>query len=279
MCNLLFVFALLLGFDPPPIEDPLIKNLVWNRYITTNFTILSIDNDQGYWMKNNLEDIKIWCLTRWGFSDIKFSKECRIFCVPDKNLLKKLFNLDSSKIEIRKKNDEIEITAMWLVLDDKPSKVLPIYLTEIILAEFESSNLVKLPLWSKKGMSSLNGMIDDIKLDLSNLSNVKIYDIQTILNMNEQQFVKLGQDKQKLFINQSVALCLLLRKEFGELKLHSFLKTSFQSGSNESVKKVLGFKDYSDFEKTYVRYINGLSKDITNKVTPDSYLQIKKTER
>ena len=58
MCNLLFVFALLLGFDPPAIEDPLIKNLVWNRYITTNFTILSIDNDQGYWMKNNLEDIK-----------------------------------------------------------------------------------------------------------------------------------------------------------------------------------------------------------------------------
>ncbi|MEI7488402.1 MAG: hypothetical protein WCJ72_13535 [Chryseobacterium sp.] len=276
---MLFVFALLLGFDPPAIEDPLIKNLVWNRYITTNFTILSIDNDQGYWMKNNLEDIKIWCLTRWGFSDIKFSKECRIFCVPNKNLLKKLFNLDSSKIEIRKKNDEIEITAMWLVLDDKPSKVLPIYLTEIILAEFESSNLVKLPLWSKKGMSSLNGMIDDIKLDLSNLSNVKIYDIQTILNMNEQQFVKLGQDKQKLFINQSVALCLLLRKEFGELKLHSFLKTSFKSGSNESVKKVLGFKDYSDFEKTYVRYIDGLSKDITNKVIPDSYLQIKKIER
>jgi hypothetical protein len=63
------------------------------------------------------------------------------------------------------------------------------------------------------------------------------------------------------------------------LKFHSFLKTSFQSGSNESVNKVLGFKDYSDFEKTYVRYINGLSKDITNKVIPDSYLQIKKNER
>lgn len=278
MYNSLFSLLLILSFQNT-VDDPEIKNLVWNRYVTSNFTILSIDNDQGQWMRNNLENIKIWCLTRWGLPDIKFSKECRIFCVPNHVLLKKLFNLDDSKVEIRRKDGAIEITAMWLALDDKPAKVLPIHLTEIVIAEFEEINKFKFAFWAKKGIAALNGVIPDIKNDLSSLKDAKLMSLESLLNFNQEQFLKLSAEKQKIFIDQSVCLCLLLRKEFGEVKLHSFLKKSYQNGSNEAVQKVLGFVNVEDFEKTYSRYVSGLSKDILEKATPDSYLQIKKAER
>ena len=269
---------LIIGYQNP-IDDPEIKNLVWNRYVTTNFTILSIDNDQGYWMKNNLESIKFWCLNRWGLPDVKFSKECRVFCVPNSGLLKKLFNLDSSKMEIRKKDGLLEITAMWLSLDDKPAKLIPTQLTEIVMSEFEEVNKFKFPFWAKKGMTALNGIIPDIKNDLSILKDAKLFGVESILNFSGDQFAKLSVERQRIFINQSECLCLLLRKEFGEVKFHSFMKTSFQTGSEDAVKKVLGFKNMDDFEKTYARYVNGISKDVSEKNTPDSYLQIKKVEK
>ena len=260
-------------------DDQLLKDLAWHRYVTSNFTILSIDDDHGLWMKNNLDDIKVWCLTRWGLPDVKFSKECRIFCVPDSAMLNKLFNLNDSKVEIRRKDGLIEITAMWLALDDKPAKILPINLSQIIFAEFEQVNHFKFPIWSIKGMCQLNGLTSDIKVDLSSLSSSKLFDLESILNLQEDQFLKLSLDRQKVFSSQSAALCLLLRKEFGEVRLHSFLKTSHHSGSKVATEKVLGFKAMDDFQKTYVRYVNGLSKDLQERVTPDSYLTIKKAER
>lgn len=274
MLNYILFLTLTFGFQQS-LDDPEIKNLVWNRYITNNFTILSIDDDQGYWMKNNIENIKSWCLTRWGLPDVKFSKECRVFCVPNSSMLKKLFNLDSSKMEIRTKDGSLEITAMWLALDEKPSDLIPVQVSEIIFTEFEYVNKFKFPLWAKKGMAFMNSSITDIKNEFISLSDAKNV-IENILNMNQDQFNKLTSDKKIQFIKQSAALILMIRKEFGEVKLHSFFKVSYQNGSLEAVQKVLGFSGYSDFEKTYLRYTNGLSKDISQKTTPDSYLQIKK---
>ena len=274
MLNSILFLTLTFGFQQS-LDDPEIKNLVWNRYITNNFTILSINDDQGYWMKNNIENIKSWCLTRWGLPDVKFSKECRVFCVPNSAMLKKLFNLDSSKMEIRTKDGSLEITAMWLALDEKPSNLIPVQVSEIIFTEFEYANKFKFPLWAKKGMALMNSSIADIKNEFISLSDAKNV-VENILNMSQNQFDKLTFDKKNQFIKQSAALILMIRKEFGEVKLHSFLKVSYQNGSLEALQKVLGFSGYSDFEKTYLRYTNGLSKDISQKATPDSYLQIKK---
>ena len=260
-------------------EDPDLKDLAWHRYVTSNFTILSINDEQGLWVRNNIENIKVWCITRWGFPDVKFSKECRVFCVPDSAMLNKLFNLDSSKVEVRKKDNSIEITAMWLALDDKPAKILPSNLSQIIFAEFEQVNKFKFPIWAIKGMSNLNGLISDIKLDISILPENKLFDLDSILNFQEDQFDKLSLDKQKIFVSQSTALCLMLRKEFGEVRLHSFFKVNFQQGSKSAVEKVLGFKSTNDFQNTYTRYIKGLSKDVREKIIPESYLIIKKSER
>lgn len=143
--------------------DPALKDLAWNRYTTKSFVIMSIDDAQGKWMSGNMELVKSWCLERWGFPDFQFTKECRVFCVPNKALLKKLFNLDDSKAEIRQTNGKIEISAMWLVLDDKPSRVIPPQLTKICFAEFEQKHNVTIPFFAKNGMALLNGTIPDIR--------------------------------------------------------------------------------------------------------------------
>jgi len=259
-------------------DDPELKNLAWHRYVTTNFTILSLNDDQGNWMKNNLENIKSWCLTRWGFPDIKFSKECRVFCVPDNAMLSKLFNLTSSKVEIRRNNGSIEITAMWISLDDKPARIIPTNLSSIILSELEQVNKLKFPLWATIGISKLNGTQEDIRYSLSFLSDKSLFSIDDLLSLTNDQYSKFDNEKQQLFDSQSVALCLFLRKEFGEVKLHSFLKINYQSGYSVAVKIVLGFLSISEFEKTYIRYVKGLSKDVSDKITPDSYLTIKQLE-
>jgi hypothetical protein len=274
------VLIMSLAFCLPPPEDiPEIKGLVWNRYVTNNFTILSIEDEQGYWMKNNIEGIKSWCLGRWGLPDIKFSRECRVFCVPDSAMLKKLFDLDSSKFEVRRKGPDLEITAMWLALDDKPSKIIPSYLSQVALSEFESINKIKLPFWCKVGISRLNRGIPEIKSDLTSIDNDKLFDMSTLMNTSEEQFSKLSAEKMRVFSSQSELLCLFIRKEFGEVRLHSFMKENFRVGSDKSVTSVLGFTGHEDMERTYLRYVRRLSSDIKNNITPDSYLEINKVAR
>ena len=71
--------------------DPDLKNLVWNKWDTDNFTILSLDQSQGKYLHENIESMKTWILRRWGISEkLQFSAECKIMCVPTKELMKKL---------------------------------------------------------------------------------------------------------------------------------------------------------------------------------------------
>lgn len=257
-------------------DDPETKGLAWHRYVTPNFTILSLEDDQGLWMKNNLEDIKEWCLGRWGIPDAKLSKECRIFCVPDKGMLKKLFDLDASRVEVRRKEGAIQITAMWLCLEDKPARVIPTNLTKVLLAEYEERSKTSLPWWSVTGMSVLNGTIQDIRTELSELAQSKAFPLESLTNMNQEQYDKLGSERKRVFDAQSAALLLMVRKEFGEVKMHSFVSLCGTGGASKAVKSALGFSGIQDFEKTFNRYVGGLGKDIKGKVTPDSYLIIKK---
>ena len=65
----------------PTAADADLEGLRWNRYTTDNFVILSIDNNQGRWLYQNVEKIKQLSLTRWGFPQTseEFTQECRIF--------------------------------------------------------------------------------------------------------------------------------------------------------------------------------------------------------
>lgn len=260
--------------------DPALKDLAWNRYTTKSFVIMSIDDAQGKWMSGNMELVKSWCLERWGFPDFQFTKECRVFCVPNKALLKKLFNLDDSKAEIRQTNGKIEISAMWLVLDDKPSRVIPPQLTKICFAEFEQKHNVTIPFFAKNGMALLNGTIPDIRGHIVSLGTTvqkdqPIFISEKMFAMTENEYVKQTPENKKIFDQQSVALCLLLRKEFGEAKLQGFLRMSVRNSPKDVLQVVYGFNSYAQFDQSYLRFMRDLSREVNQQRTPDSYLEIR----
>lgn len=276
---LVFIFLVLQTFVIAQEQDPAIKDLAWNRYTTENFVINSIDDQQGKWMNDNIESIKKWCTRRWGFPDFEFAKECRIFCVPDRVLLKKLFNLDNSKFEIRKNEGRFEIAAIWLVLDDKPARVIPDTLSFICFAEFEDKYKIDIPFFAKNGMSIINGTIPVIKSYVSFIGekvkySQKIFLSEAIFSMTEQQYTTLSDENKKLFDSQSVLMCLLLRKEFGESKLQRFYLNSKKYDTVDLLKSIYGFESFSDLDKSMVRFAKDLSKDIGQNKTPDSYLQV-----
>lgn len=246
--------------------DADLKNLEWNRYTTDNFTILSIDNSQGKWLSDNIDTIKSWCLARWGFPDSKFTKECRVFCVPNRTLLKKLFGLDQPKIEIRK-----DLTAIWMVLDDKPAKVIPNLVTPIALSEFESKNNAKIGWWFKRGASILSSPVAEIRQSLAAPS---VLSSEKLFTMTEEDYNKESAENKKAFDQGSAYLCLMLRKEFGEAKMQGFLRMSSRNSPQGVLKVIYGFSGYSHFDKQFGRFVKDLSGDLLNN-TPDSYLEIK----
>lgn len=255
--------------------DPELKDLQWNRYSVGNFTILSIDDNQGKWLSENIEKIRAWCLNRWGFPDIQLAKECRIFCVPNKELLKKLFSIEDSRVEIRDENNVI-----WLVLDDKPAKTIPVYLTQIALVEFEQKNNVKLGWWFKRGSSVLNGIIPDVRKNVSELDtllqqNQPIFVSEKMFTLTEDDYKKESPENQLIFDRQAVALCIMLRKEFGEAKLQGFLRISGKNNAQDVLKVVYGFDSFSHFDKQYIKFMRELTFDVLNDKTPDAYLEIK----
>lgn len=256
-------------------SDPELKNLEWNRYAVDNFTILSIDNAQGKWLSENIDNIRSWCLVRWGFPDSKLTKECRIFCVPNKFLLKKLFSLEQSKVELRSENN-----VMWLVLDEKPAKTVPPYLTQIALAEFEAKNNISLGWWFKRGACVLNGVVPDIKENVSGLSEMikqdqPIFVSEKMFTMTEDDYKKESEVNRNIFDREAVALCIMLRKEFGEAKLQGFLRIGSKNNPQDVLKVVYGFDGYAHFDKQYIRFMRELTTDIVNNKTPDAYLDIK----
>lgn len=273
------------GVSAPADND--LKDLVWNRYTTENFVILSIDNAQGKWLSQNIETIKKWCLSRWGFPENsrgKFTKECRVFCVPDKTLLKKLFSLEQSKVEARKKDGQLDMTVMWLVLDDKPNKTIPTFLTQVCLAEFESSNNVSLGFWFKRGASLLNGTVPDVRQHIVNLSekvrkDTPMFTSEKMFTLTEEEYLKETDDTRRVFDQEAVALCIMLRKEFGEAKLQGFLRMSSKNDPQDVLRVVYGFSGYSHFDKQYVRFMRDLTTDVVSGKTPDSYLEITPVQR
>lgn len=258
-----------------------VKSLKWNRYTKDNFVILSIDNSQGEWLNKNIETIKKWCLIRWGFTENsdKPKKECRVFCVPNKNLLKKMFGLEQSKVEIRRKSDQIDMTVMWLVLDDEPLGNIPSYLTQICLAEFEEKNNVVIGWWFKRGSSLLNGSVSDVRQQVASLSEVvkkdqPIFASDKMFTLTEDEYLKETGEYKKIFDKQAIVLCMMLRKEFGEAKLQGFLRLSNKNDFQNVLHVVYGFSGFNHFDKQYIRYTRDLTGGVIGGKTPDSYFEI-----
>jgi hypothetical protein len=256
-------------------DDPEIKNLEWNRYVTNNFTILSIDDKKGKEISENIESIKASALIRWGFPDVKFNKECRVFCVPNYSLLKKLFNINTGKVQLRK-----EINVIWCIGDDKPSRSLLPFVTQVCLSEYETSKSTVLPFWFKRGCIAINNSIPDVKDLLKSFNDVArkeqfTYSSEQMFTVVEDDYNKQNTESKKIFDQQAACLCLMLRKEFGEAKLQGFIRLQIKNKPEDVLRLIYGFSSFSNFDKQYVRYMKDLCSDIVDEKTPDSYLEIK----
>ena len=255
-------------------NDPELKNLQWNRYATKNFTILSIDDDKGKKLSENIEFIKDKCLTRWGFPDVKFSKECRIFCVPNYDLLRKLFNLTASKTQLRK-----DLNVIWLVLDDDLLKSVEPYVTLVAFNEYEIEENTTLPLWFKRGAFVLNNDTEVVRQNLKSFYDSArkesfSHNAEQMFSFTDEEYNKQNVEGKRIFDMQAAYLALLLRKEFGEVKLQGFLRLQSKNKVDSVLQVVYGFKNYDQFDKNYVQFMKDLGARLNDSKVPDSYLTV-----
>lgn len=251
-------------------DDSEYKNLQWNRYTTDNFTILSISDKQGRWLYNNIEDIKNWSLKRWGISEYKLKKECRIMVVPNKDLFKRFFNLDENHVEFREKDGVLDIIAIWLCLEDnnKDQVVddIPRILTSVCVRDFALDSNKK---FIEVGMSLLNQSDLKIKETLNNTNDFNI----DFLKIKNSDYNKLSEEEKLNYNKQSMLFCLFLKKEFGEF---NFLKMLFSKGEPISnIRDVYHF-DENELKLTTKRYFNDIKNVLKNDTIDNKYLKVEK---
>jgi len=250
--------------------DEAYKNLQWNRYTTKNFTVISIDNKDGQWLFNNLDALKQKCINKWGITNIDFSAECRIMIVNDKDLFKKFFNLSEPRIEIRKKDNKTDIIGVWLCLVDKDYEDLEKVISEICFKDMLDKK-ERSKKFLEEGISLLSQPANKIK----NLIDEGLTFDFSFLNKNEEDYKKMSENEKRNFSANSLTLCLMLRKEFGERK---FLKLMFSKGDILSqIIEIYGYKNKEDFEKTFKRYCLDLKDSIKKSDSVDRYFKIERS--
>ena len=257
-----------------------IEGLQWNRWTSKNFVVCSINDAQAQYLYKHLELVKGWVFARWGLYDIDFEAECKFICVDDPVLFKKLFKLERTKVEIRQDKDgKIKETVIFILLDNIPSRCIPMPLTEVCMAEFAQKYNTKFSTWCVRGMSMLNCTIPQIKKFLSNLKTTidadeLLYFSESLLNMKRDQYLKMPLEKRQLFDNCAMAFCLMIRKEFGQEAYLNLMKQASEESPLDAIKIVLRFNDYKQLDKAFNKFMIDLTSDIANDKTPDRYLQI-----
>lgn len=257
-----------------------LEGLVWNRWTSKNFVVCSLNDPQAQYLNKHLELVKGWVFARWGLYDIDFSAECKLICVDDPALYKKLFNLDRTRVEIRRDDSgKIRETVIFLLIDGPPSQTVPVPLTEVCMAEMAQRHNSRFPLWAVRGMSRLNGTLGQIRSQINDLKaiidrNDPVYFSKGLMEMDAEQYAKLDDSKKRLYDDCAMALCLMARKEFGQNAFHHLLKGASDGHPEQSLKTVLKFQGYDTFDRSFKRYLSDLTAGVASGKTPDSYLQI-----
>jgi hypothetical protein len=260
--------------------------LVWNKWQTENFVILSIDEKQGLWLSNNIEPMKTWVYTRWGLPDIKFPKRvysekigpeagCMLMCVPTKELMQKIWKKEKSCVETRKDSSgKTTMNFILLLLDKSPAESVPYALTIACTRELEAKMEFKCNLALTRGMAALNGTLPQIRARINYLDRQVVDDTRMFVSksMFSMEETDLPTTHEYLFDSQAAIVCLLLRKELGEEKFLELLMTF--PFSESTLKKIYKFENFGAFDSTFKRFMRNLIEDVKSKKTPDNYLQI-----
>lgn len=232
-------------------KDPDPKSLQWNRYTTSNFEILSLDDAQGKYLTDNIEFMRIWVLWRWGLRDTEFITKCKISCVPSGVFFEKLFGRKTPTW--RADRDGYNI---WIITEDnKWHTRLPTLLTEIVLDNFEKKYNAKLPLWCHRGMSVLNGKIEDIK---NHLALVKTFSSSKVVSTTQDAYNKMSEAEKASFDAQAAFFCLWARQEFSGKKFLDYLGGSMTNP--EHSLQYFGVKTYPECDAKVNVYLSKLSQ-------------------
>jgi len=254
------LFVLICSFSQGSEPD---QSLVWNKWDTENFTILSIDKNDGISIKNSVEDVKNDFCSSWGLPKFTLSVPCKILCVPNNDSLSKLFGLQKSRFEVRTDSQgKTSLCAIW-VSQEEIGK-LPELLSEVLISD--SVNPTNLKLFMRRGISSLCQNFEDITNDLSNSD----FDLK-VFSQDESGWNKMSLQEKEKFDRQAMVTCLMLRKEFGKEHFKQFVDTD---QTLSAVSDVYGFSE-KEFESTLERYTSNISADIINKLFDKNYLIFK----
>lgn len=250
--------------------DESLNGLQWNRYVRKNFVVLSIDDNQGRWLHNNIEKLSSYCAERWGLKVADAPKECRIFCVPTSSLLKSLFNLDQANVAF--KNDP-NVNVIWANLE-RPyeDSILP-YLSRVILSDGFNR-----PWWFLRAAQILSSPVKAVHSCIEGESWQDITP-NDFFSLSYDSYLKLSKDKKEVFDRQALIACLMLRKELGQIKFLEFLR-SYEDGEepSSSLVSVYGYKGGKDFSLKCSRYYSDLLAAIRSNKVPDSYFSIQRLE-
>lgn len=237
--------------DPQPLQ--------WNRYVTNNFEILSLDDAQGKYLYNNMEFIKLWTLWRWGMKDVDFPVKCKVIAVPSSDLYSKLFNRKNPSWRVDLKDDKVN-GIIWIITDDpKWNTSIPMQLTEVILANFEVKYGTKLPIWCHRGMTILNSRFSEIRATFS----VQV-DAKFVLETTSEIYAQMDENQRSAYDAQAAVLCLWIHQENNGKVFLDFLSAAM--GNPQTSLQIIKSVGYDDLNQKIKSYQQKLS------TAPDYYL-------
>jgi len=261
--------------------NPEIDKLVWNKFETKNFVILSIDANQGKYLYENLESMKTWIFQRWGLVDRPFNGKCFVVCTQNTEMHQTLLGLKAPHYESEILNNGTVQRNLWLPLDSLPQDIITPSLTLAVMEEVAVENKHSIQPWLVRGMSVLNGSHDLIKQIITPLNNIVItkkpvFYGSVLLTIDTSQYQSLSESEKRLFDQEATLMCLMIRKEYGQNKFHQTIKHSY---SKKELLDCLGFSNDTEFDAVFNRFMKYLSLDIASDNTPISYIQITDAEK
>lgn len=258
--SIVLICASASGAQPPvpiAVSKPSgLEGLVWHKWETDHFAVLSLDRSEGQRLKASLEDVRRDALARWGIrgSDKFF---CKLVCVPDAEMLTRLFGLKEPRCEVRKSSDgKVDLVAIWIDEARISSLGSLVVESELSFGSF--------PAFMVRGVPLLERSPSAVRQLISRAPDTAFASIA-----DEKKSAELVKSDAAGFDSSCALLCLMLRREYGP---SGFALAA--SGSASSLPARLGFPSEADMDKTFARYRSNLLKDIRDSKTPDEYLSL-----